>query len=48
MGRPPLGETEPDRVLATVPLTDIVGATQLATELGERAWLKLLERHDAT
>jgi class 3 adenylate cyclase len=27
--------------------TDIVGSTHLATELGDRAWLKLLERHRA-
>jgi pimeloyl-ACP methyl ester carboxylesterase len=40
-------EAEPDRVLATVLFTDIVGSTRLATELGDRAWLRLLERHDA-
>jgi pimeloyl-ACP methyl ester carboxylesterase len=40
-------DTEPDRVLATVLFTDIVGSTHLATELGDRAWLKLLERHRA-
>jgi class 3 adenylate cyclase len=37
--------TEPDRVLATVLFTDIVGATSRAAELGDRAWRELLERH---
>ncbi len=37
---------EPDRVLATVLLTDIVGSTQLAAELGDRRWRELLESHD--
>jgi class 3 adenylate cyclase len=37
---------EPDRVLATVLFTDIVGSTQRAAELGDRAWRELLERHD--
>jgi class 3 adenylate cyclase len=39
------GETEPDRVLATVLLTDIVGSTARAAELGDSAWRALLERH---
>jgi class 3 adenylate cyclase len=38
-------EAEPDRVLATVLFTDIVGATSHAAELGDRAWRELLERH---
>jgi pimeloyl-ACP methyl ester carboxylesterase len=38
---------EPDRVLATVLFTDIVGATSHAAELGDRAWRDLLERHNA-
>jgi pimeloyl-ACP methyl ester carboxylesterase len=38
-------EAEPDRVLATVLFTDIVGSTAKATELGDRAWRELLERH---
>ena len=38
---------EPDRVLATVLFTDIVGATQRAAELGDRGWRDLLERHNA-
>jgi class 3 adenylate cyclase len=39
--------TEPDRILATVLFTDIVGATEKATELGDRRWRELLERHHA-
>jgi pimeloyl-ACP methyl ester carboxylesterase len=38
---------EPNRVLATVLFTDIVGSTQKAVELGDRAWRELLERHNA-
>ena len=36
---------EPDRVLATVLFTDVVGSTERATELGDRRWRELLERH---
>ena len=36
-----------DRVLATVLFTDIVGSSQKAAELGDRAWRKLLDAHDA-
>jgi class 3 adenylate cyclase len=35
-----------DRVLATVLFTDIVGSTEHATRLGDRAWRDLLERHN--
>ena len=35
------------RFLATVLFTDIVGSTELATELGDRAWRHLLEAHHA-
>ncbi|MFL5737068.1 MAG: alpha/beta fold hydrolase [Actinomycetota bacterium] len=38
-------EEEFDRVLGTVMFTDIVGSTQKAAELGDRAWRDLLERH---
>jgi class 3 adenylate cyclase len=38
-------EGEPDRVLATVLFTDIVGSTAKAAELGDRAWRELLEQH---
>jgi pimeloyl-ACP methyl ester carboxylesterase len=38
-------EAEPERVLATVLFTDIVGSTARATELGDRAWRELLEQH---
>lgn len=39
--------SEPDRVLASVLLTDIVDSTRRAAELGDRAWRDLLARHDA-
>jgi len=38
---------EPDRVLATVVFTDIVGSSTRAAELGDRAWRELLEAHHA-
>jgi class 3 adenylate cyclase len=41
-------EAEFDRVLATLLFTDIVGSTAQATEMGDRAWHDLLERHHAT
>jgi class 3 adenylate cyclase len=37
---------EPDRVLASVLFTDIVGSTERAAELGDTEWRRLLERHD--
>jgi class 3 adenylate cyclase/pimeloyl-ACP methyl ester carboxylesterase len=36
---------EPDRVLATVLFSDIVGSSEKAAALGDRAWRELLERH---
>ncbi|HSS35364.1 MAG TPA: adenylate/guanylate cyclase domain-containing protein [Patescibacteria group bacterium] len=38
-------EAEFDRVLATVLFTDIVGSTERAAALGDRAWRDLAERH---
>ena len=38
---------EPQRILATVLFTDIVGSTQRAAELGDSAWRGLLEKHHA-
>src|SRR5262249_44041923 len=38
---------EPERVLATVLFTDIVGSTLRMAELGDRAWRELLEQHHA-
>jgi class 3 adenylate cyclase len=38
---------EPDRVLATVLFTDIVGSTERAAQLGDRAWTSLLSEHHA-
>ena len=37
---------EPDRVLATVLFTDIVGSTARAAEMGDRLWHALLENHN--
>lgn len=37
---------EETRVLATIMFTDIVGSTQLAHKVGDRAWKSLLDRHD--
>ncbi len=37
---------EPDRILATVLFTDIVGSTKQAVELGDRNWGELLHQHD--
>ncbi|MEA2473106.1 MAG: hypothetical protein QOE06_1021 [Thermoleophilaceae bacterium] len=39
-------ERTPDRVLATVMFTDIVGSTQRAAELGDSQWRQLLDRHN--
>lgn len=36
---------EPDRVLATVMFTDIVGSTAKAAEVGDAGWRELVERH---
>jgi len=41
-------DREPDRVLATVLFTDIVGSTERAAEMGDRAWRQVLESHDDT
>jgi class 3 adenylate cyclase len=35
-----------DRVLAAVLITDIVGSTKRAAEMGDRRWIALLDRHD--
>src|SRR5262249_47457417 len=35
----------PDRVLATILFTDLVGSTERTTELGDRRWRDLLESH---
>ena len=38
---------EPDRVLATVLFTDIVGSTQRAAAIGDAKWRELLDAHHA-
>jgi class 3 adenylate cyclase len=40
------GASAPDRVLATVLFTDIVGSTDRAAAMGDRRWKALLEAHD--
>ena len=40
------GTREPDRVLATVLLSDICDSTVVAAELGDRAWRDLLSAHN--
>jgi class 3 adenylate cyclase len=37
---------EPDRMLATVLFTDIVGSTERAAAMGDRAWADLLAAHN--
>jgi class 3 adenylate cyclase len=39
-------EREPERMLATILFTDIVGSTERASSSGDREWRRLLERHD--
>src|SRR5437763_678333 len=36
---------EPETVLATILFTDIVGSTERAVEVGDRAWADLVQRH---
>ncbi|MEA2247216.1 MAG: hypothetical protein QOH46_1745 [Solirubrobacteraceae bacterium] len=43
----PPESTTPQRVLATILLTDIVGSTRRAAELGDARWRELLVLHDA-
>jgi class 3 adenylate cyclase len=41
------GRRSPDTVLATILFTDIVGSTERAAQLGDRAWAELVQRHHA-
>jgi len=43
----PLGESSPERVLATILFTDIVGSTERAASLGDSGWRALLASHRA-
>jgi YVTN family beta-propeller protein len=45
MSRREVGARTPQRFLATVLFTDIVGSTERAVALGDRRWRELLERH---
>jgi pimeloyl-ACP methyl ester carboxylesterase len=38
---------EPERALATLLFTDVVGSTERVAELGDRRWRELLEAHNA-
>ena len=40
-------EPDADRVLATIMFTDLVGSTERAASLGDRAWRETLDRHHA-
>jgi class 3 adenylate cyclase len=40
-------ESEPERVLATVLFTDIVGSTARSAELGDAGWRELIQAHHA-
>jgi len=40
-------EAEPERALATILFTDIVGSTERAISMGDRPWRELLEHHHA-
>ena len=44
-GRPPKASLEPERLLATVLFTDVVGSTQHAERLGDTRWRELLDAH---
>jgi class 3 adenylate cyclase len=39
-------DPEFDRVLVAILITDIVGSTKRAAEMGDRRWVTLLDRHD--
>jgi class 3 adenylate cyclase len=41
-----LASAPTERVLATVLFTDIVGSTERASELGDRSWRDVIERHE--
>jgi class 3 adenylate cyclase/predicted alpha/beta hydrolase len=46
LGGAPAHAANPDRVLAAVLFTDIVGSTDRAAALGDRRWKMLLDSHD--
>jgi class 3 adenylate cyclase len=39
---------EPERALLSTLFTDVVGSTELATDLGDQRWRSLLDQHDDT
>ena len=40
-------QPRPDRVLATILVTDLVASTDRAAACGDEAWRELMARHDA-
>jgi class 3 adenylate cyclase len=44
-GASPRRQLAPDRVLATILFTDIVGSTEVAAEVGDARWRELVEEH---
>ncbi len=40
------GARAPDRVLRVMLFSDIVGSTEIAAQVGDEAWRRLLDRHD--
>jgi class 3 adenylate cyclase len=46
-GHRPAPSSPAERVLATVLFTDIVGSTEKAASLGDNAWRRVLDEHDA-
>ncbi|HTV90601.1 MAG TPA: adenylate/guanylate cyclase domain-containing protein [Stellaceae bacterium] len=40
------GETDFDRILVTILITDIVASTRRVAQMGDRPWQALLDRHD--
>ena len=40
------GRLQTDSVVCTIMFTDIVGSTQMATDLGDRKWSELLNAHN--
>ena len=40
------GQTDVDRALATVLITDMIGSTDMAAKIGDRRWREILDAHD--
>jgi DNA-binding NarL/FixJ family response regulator len=44
--QPPAAAPAPERRIATILVTDIVGSTRMAERIGDRAWNELVEAHE--